>query len=174
MRILISWTGSRREPYIVRAGALLPGAHLQLLCDSGWRGRFDLHYLLAVPQTVDDAEQIVEAIAQVDGAPPTEVRVLQLLDPTDHNEIVSALAPFIERLRNDHNGDEHWVLLNTGTPQMQTVWVMLKALGLFDARIVQTSPEPLARESGTPPAREFNPDLAEWRELLARTARRHQ
>ncbi|MCC6573673.1 MAG: hypothetical protein IT462_07770 [Planctomycetes bacterium] len=172
MRILISWTGSRREPFIVRAGALLPGAHLQLLRDSKYRGQFDAHYLLAVPQTLEDAEQIVGALAEVDGAPPTEVRVLQMLDPTDHNEIFYALAPFLEWLHTEHEGAEFFVMLNTGTPQMQTLWVLLKTLGLFDAKILQTSPAPLAQESGTPEVREFTPNIAEWRQLMRPNVRR--
>jgi sigma54-dependent transcription regulator len=172
MRILISWTGSRREPHLFRAGMLLPGTHLQVLRDSPYSGRFEYHYLLSVPETLDDAQQIVEELRKLPRAPLTEVKVVQLLDPTDHNEIAGALFGALRDIDKEHGllRNELWVLLNTGTPQMQSVWLLLAQMGLVVARFIQSSPEDLARHSGTPPVRELVPDFSRWRELFSTRA----
>jgi len=172
MRILLSWTGSRREPFTFRAGALIPGTHLQVLRDSQFAGQFDFHYLLSVPETLEDAEAIVKELAFMGHAPLTEVKVLPLLDPTDHDEIAGALHKILHEIDKRHGlmRNEIWVLLNTGTPQMQSVWLLLASMGLLAIRFIQTCPPDLAAQSGTPPVRELSPDFSRWRELFAPTS----
>lgn len=163
-KILISWSGLGREPYTFRSGRSEPGAHLQLLRDSEYAGVFDKHILLAVPETLTDCERLVSEILALPKPVQTEIKVLRLGDPTDHTEIAYALARFFEEADSDAGLLNHqvYVLLNTGTPQMQTVWVMLLAQGLLDCKIIQTSPRFLAERSGRPVAREFELDLKGW------------
>lgn len=168
MKILISWTGSRREPHMFRAGQLIPGTHLQVLRDSPYSGQFQHHYLLSVPETLEDAEHITRELAALGNGPQTEIKVLQLLDPTDMHEIAAALARVLREIDAKHGALKHelYVLLNTGTPQMQAVWLLLASMGLVVARLIQTCPPDLALQSGTQPVRELNTDFSHWRELF--------
>lgn len=163
-KILLSWSGRGREPYTFRSGRSEPGAHLQLLRDSGYAGFFDHHLLLAVPETLADSEHLVRELMTIARPVQTEIKVLRLANPTDHLEIAYALARFLEEADRatrllDH---ELYVLLNTGTPQMQTVWVTLVTQGLCDFRMIQTSPASLAQRSGTPVASELELDMPGW------------
>lgn len=168
MKILLSWTGSRREPHMFRAGQLIPGTHLQVLRDSPYAGQFQYHYLLSVPETLEDAEQIVRELAALGNGPQTEIKVLQLHDPTDLHEIAGALGGVLRQIDRRHGLMQHefHVLLNTGTPQMQAVWLLLASMGLFVARLIQSCPPDLALQSGTPPVRELSTDFSGWRALL--------
>lgn len=173
MKILLSWTGSRREPHMFRAGMLLPGTHLQVLRDSPWAGQFQFHYLLSVPETLEDAELIVRELAALGNGPQTEIKVLQLHDPTDLDSIVQSIASVLREIDARHGLARHelHVLLNTGTPQMQAVWLLLASMGLIVARLIQSSPPGLAAQSGTPAVRELNTDFSHWRKLFSRAAR---
>lgn len=175
MKVLISWTGLRREPHAFRAGQLVPGTHLQVLRDSPYSGQFQHHYLLSVPETLEDASQIVREIAALGNGPQTDVKVLQLLDPTDLHEIAGALSIVWREIGLCHPplSHEFFVLLNTGTPQMQAVWLLLASMGLVAARLIQTCPPELALQSGTPPVRELNTDFSHWRELFTPVKERH-
>jgi len=59
-------------------------------------------------------------------------------------------------------------MLNTGTPQMQSVWMLLKHLGIVDVTLIQTSPPELANRSGTPEVRELKLEMEEWRKHFSR------
>lgn len=168
MRVLVSWTGSRREPYMFRGGVLSAGTHLQVLRDSQFAGTFQHHYLLSVPETLEDAEAIVRELASLGAPCPTDVLCVPLADPTDHDQIAAALARALKEIHRTHPllKNELWVLLNTGTPQMQSVWLLLTAQGVIAARLIQSSPPSLARASGSEPVREFAPDLEAWRRLF--------
>lgn len=169
MRVLLSWTGRSREPWMFHQGELMPGAHLQLLKDSPWAGTFDIHYLLSVPETREDARRIVAELRMVPEAPRTEVKVVRMFDPTDHDEIAAAIAQAWSEIREEHGSaaeQDLWALLNTGTPQMQTVWMLLAVQGVLPLRILQTSPRPLAEQSATPPVREVFPALERWSSLF--------
>lgn len=168
MRILLSWTGSRRELHMFRAGMLLPGTHLQVLRDTQFAGHFDLHYLLCVPETLGDAEGTVQELARLDRPPLTTPLVVQLLDSTDHDEIARAFSGALREINRELGllKNQLWVLLNTGTPQMQSVWLLLANIGLVVARFSQSFPGSRAAQSGTPPVREFIAELWHWRELF--------
>ena len=159
-KILLSWSGLGREPFTFRSGASEPGAHLQLLNGSDYAGFFDRHLLFCVPQTLRDGEKLVRELVALDRPVDTIIKVLELQDPTDHREIAYTLARFFEAADDESRLLDHdlYVLLNTGTPQMQSVWMMLKSHGLMDLTILQTSPESLARRSGIPVAREAKLD----------------
>lgn len=161
-KILLSWSGLGREPYTFRAGSPEQGAHLQLLRDSEYAGAFDRHFLLAVPETLNDCERLTGELVALPKPVITELKVLRLNDPTDHLEIAYVIAGFVEEADREHRLLDHelYVLLNAGTPQMQSVWIILKTHGLMDFRIIQTTPASFARRSGTPVARELELDVA--------------
>jgi sigma54-dependent transcription regulator len=168
-KILLSWSGLGREPYTFRAGASEPGAHLQLLRSSDYAGFFDRHILLCVPETLSDGEKLVRELVALDQPVRTDIQLIKLVDPTDHREIAYAISHFLEQSDDTERLLDHdlYVLLNTGTPQMQTVWMLLKTMGLVDLTILQTSPESLARRSGIPVAREAEVDGDALRNLFS-------
>jgi sigma54-dependent transcription regulator len=163
-KILLSWSGLGREPFTFRAGRSEPGAHLQLLRDSDYAGTFDRHILLAVPETLADAEHLLRELASIPKPVQGALKVLRLRNPTDHLEITYALARFIEEADESDRLLDHelYVLLNTGTPQMQSVWITLVTQGLLQATIIQTNPASLAQQSGNPVAREIELDMRGW------------
>lgn len=173
LKILLSWSGLGREPFAFRAGRSEPGAHLQLLRDSEFAGVFDRHLLLAVPETLADSERLARELTAIPRPVQTEIRVLRLANPTDHLEIAHALARFLEQA--DEEADDSgrlldhdlYLLLNCGTPQMQSVWITLVTQGLMKARIIQTNPAELARRSGTAVAREVELDMPGWATMFA-------
>jgi sigma54-dependent transcription regulator len=135
-----------------------------LLRDSEYAGAFDRHLLLAVPETLADCERLVRELTTIDKPVQTEIKVLRLANPTDHLEIAYALARFIEEADEADRLLDHelYVLLNTGTPQMQSVWITLVTQGLLAARIIQTNPASLAQRSGSAVAREVELDMPGW------------
>lgn len=169
MKVLLSWTGKGREPLTFRAGEVVPGAHLQLLRDSPWAGAFDRHVLFSVPETLEDAQLLVRELAALPLPVRSEVELVQLSDPTDLTQIAHALKHAL--LRQDERAKlldaELWVLLNTGTPQMQAAWLLLHTHGLLRLRILQTSPENMARRGGTEAVREAAPSMAAWQQMFA-------
>jgi sigma54-dependent transcription regulator len=120
--------------------------------------------LLAVPETLADAEDLVRELMAIPQPVNTEVCVLRLANPTDHLEIAYALARWIEEADEQDRLLDHelHVLLNTGTPQMQSVWITLVTQGLLAARIIQTNPASLAQRSGSATAREVALDMPGW------------
>jgi sigma54-dependent transcription regulator len=173
-KILLSWSGLGREPFTFRGGKSEPGAHLQLLRDSEYAGFFDHHLLLAVPETLADAEHLQRELMAIPKPVPTEIRLLRLASPVDHLEVTYALARFFEEADAASRLLDHQlhVLLNAGTPQMQTVWVTLATQGLLDLTIIQTSPASLARRSGTPVAYPLELDMPGWAKLFQRVQER--
>jgi hypothetical protein len=174
-KILLSWSGLGREPFTFRGGRSEPGAHLQLLRDSDYAGLFDRHVLLAVPETLADSERLVQELMALPQPVRTEIAILRLADPTDHVEIAYALARYFEKADASAGllNHELYVLLNAGTPQMQSVWITLHTQGLLDFHIIQTSPESLARRSGSPTARDVELDMEGWATMF-RSVRERQ
>lgn len=168
MKILLSWTGLRREPHMFHAGRLTEGTHLQVLRDSPYTGQFHLHYLLSVPESLGDAEEIVRELAALGNGPQTEIKLVQLNDPTDLDAIAQALAGVLKELDHKYGllKHEYSVLLNTGTPQMQAVWLLLASMGLFVGRLIQTCPPDLAAKSGVAPIREVRTDFERFKALF--------
>jgi DNA-binding NtrC family response regulator len=64
---------------------------------------------------------------------------LDLVDPTDYGELYRALNDAIQTLQQRHQqySPDYWVALASGTPQMQTVWVLLVQSGLLPATLLQ-------------------------------------
>jgi sigma54-dependent transcription regulator len=163
-KILLSWSGLGREPFTFRAGRSEPGAHLQLLRDSEFAGAFDRHLLLTVPETLADGERLSQELTSIPKPVQTEIQVLRLGNPTDHIEVAYALARFFEEA--DETGrlldQDLYVLLNCGTPQMQSVWITLVTQGLLQATIIQTNPASLAKRTGSATARKVELDMRGW------------
>lgn len=166
--ILISWSGLGREPYTFREGAAVAGSHLCLLRDSDFSGHFNRHIIFTVAAAIQDAEYISREISQLPSPPLVDIRVIELDNPTDHMQIAYGIAHELEMLDDDERilDKELYVLLNTGTPQMQTVWVLLQTLDLVNITILQTTPRHISEVDGRPMATEATIDIKSLRRMF--------
>jgi DNA-binding NtrC family response regulator len=101
--------------------------------------------LLALPSDLGHAESLSREVKEL--VPEVELRVIALEDPSNY----PALFERITRLaREVQRSLERWsvdVLLSAGSPEAQTVWVLLVQAGVLPARLLQvTTREPAIRE----------------------------
>jgi two-component system response regulator AtoC len=96
----------------------------------------------------------------------TRVQVLtvDLPDPSDHAAIFAALSPIIADLHTDHDLD---VVLSAGTPQAQTMWVILVKSGLLKARMLQVIPPMFVPDPHPHAVREVCLDIEGFPEIRA-------
>lgn len=77
----------------------------------------------------------------------TTQKPVELATPTDYIEIYRAVNATCQEIMKDE-GDEdrqYFVYLSPGTPQMQTVWILLVQAGLLPARMIDASPPDLLK-----------------------------
>ncbi len=98
-----------------------------------------------------------------------ECCVLPVDDPSDHAQLFQALEPLRQRLERDQSSGQ-WqydVLLSAGTPQAQTIWVILVQAGLLQARMLQVIPEAFVPDPHPSPVREVRLDIDGFPEIRA-------
>jgi two-component system response regulator AtoC len=134
-RCLLTWSdrtvSARGEP-VVRHGEPDLGPVLRLLEET------DVEYrhvrLLTSPVGEPPARRLVAEIMA--RGPTADLRILPITDPSDHGQIFAALHGITEGLPALPLD----VCLSAGTPQMQTVWVIMVEAGLLPARMLQVIP----------------------------------
>jgi DNA-binding NtrC family response regulator len=89
---------------------------------------------------------------------------LDVTDPSDHAQLFHALGPVIADLPADAEVD---VLLSAGTPQAQTLWVVLVQAGLLRARMLQVIPPRFVPVPHPHPVREVRLDIEGFPEIRA-------
>lgn len=143
--VLFSFVGNR-DPLEIPRGQQDPGPVLSLL-----RARAVSHVALFIT-TGDYLEraQVIKEIALAEGLARTFSFVdLELQSVVDYEELYAAMTEAVTHVRSSITGQgstpEYSVLLDPGTPQMQTVWFLLVQTGLLPARLLQGIP---ARFSG--------------------------
>jgi two-component system response regulator AtoC len=92
-----------------------------------------------------------------------ELRVLEVSDPSDHAQVFAALGPVLADLPEG----EIDVLLSSGTPQAQTLWVVLVQAGLLRARMLQVIPPRFVPDPHPEPVREVRLDIEGFPEIRA-------
>lgn len=100
--------------------------------------------LISGPQYAERAVVVQQAASRL-ASPPTCTLVQMPLDsPVDYEEIytrLSATIPSVERDLPYHSEEiARFVLLDPGTPQMQTVWFLMVRSGRFPATLLQGIP----------------------------------
>jgi transcriptional regulator with GAF, ATPase, and Fis domain len=92
--------------------------------------------------------------------------VLEVDDPTDHAQLFAALTPIVTELaeRDELQLD---VCLSAGTPQMQTLWVILVEAGLLRARMLQVIPAAFVPDPHPHPIRVVRLDIEGFPEIRA-------
>jgi DNA-binding NtrC family response regulator len=116
------------------------GPVLRLLHDEASRGLYESVWLLCTPANESAGQKLAVEVRKFVGR--VEVLVLDLDDPSDHQKIFVALGPALETINQQVPAKVHPrdVVLSAGTPQCQTIWVVLVQAGLFDARMLQVIP----------------------------------
>ncbi len=147
MDVLLTWVGARDPAWHnPRTKQLEPGPILSLLQSR----RFDVVYLLInLDSRVDDFRQRATGVLRNCQRHLPSVRVVQkpadLVSVTDYREIFHATNNICQEIieGEGRDGRECFVYLSPGTPQMQTVWVLLVQSGLLPARMVEATPPDL-------------------------------
>jgi two-component system response regulator AtoC len=134
-RCLLTWSDrtvtARGEP-ITRHGEPDLGPVLRLLEETEVEYRHVR--LLTSPIGEPPARRLMAEIMA--RGPAADLRILSITDPTDHGQIFAALHGITEGLPALPLD----VCLSAGTPQMQTVWVIMVEAGLLPARMLQVIP----------------------------------
>lgn len=154
-RILLSFVGNR-DPYVtdvlpgtsrstagqsVETGtaAEQPGPVLSLLQARD----FDRVVLFCTGSTYLERARMVAELVSADGSGPRFQFVsLELASPIDYEEIYLALSETLEQVcaGHAHEAPRYSVLLDPGTPQMQTSWFLLVRSGVLNAQLLQGVP----------------------------------
>jgi len=100
---------------------------------------YDAAWVLSVPSGEKPARALAKAMNERITA--VEVRVTEVDDPSDYGKLFRALGPIVSAAKRAFSkGFSLDVLLSAGTPQAQTLWVILVQAGILPARMLQVIP----------------------------------
>jgi DNA-binding NtrC family response regulator len=146
--LLLSFVGNR-DPYVEHSEDF--GPVLSLLQARS----FDRVILFCTgPEYLERAKMVEEVCRGFGCAASFRSEILELVSPIDYEEILGKLLHLLAALRSELQGAGLSVLLDPGTPQMQTAWFLLTKSGMLDARLLQGIPPRFA--GGTYKVREVN------------------
>src|ERR1043166_7893796 len=112
------------------------GPVLRLLDETPRRDAYQRALVLTAPDGLRRAHALADDMKPQVGN--VEVRAVDIADPSDHAALFAVLAPIAAELtRAPHSID---VVLSAGTPQVQTLWVILVQAGMLRARMLQVIP----------------------------------
>lgn len=144
-----------------------PGPILRLLTRWDSCPTYDSVWVLTTSAGESKARALCKQVEQRTGK--TTCCVLPIDDPSDHAQLFQALGPLLQRIDRRHPSDR-WrrdVLLSAGTPQLQTLWVILVQAGLLSARMLQVIPEAFVPRPHPSPVREVKLDIEGFPEIRA-------
>jgi DNA-binding NtrC family response regulator len=113
---------------------------LRLLDETPARDAYARAIVLSVPAGLARARSLADDLAA--SVPQVDVRAVAVDDPSDYAALFAALRPLIAELEPASAGGDPAVdvLLSSGTPQAQTLWVILVQAGMLRARMLQVIP----------------------------------
>ena len=121
-------------------------------------GRYEHVVILTTPEGRGGAAELVDELRPCSA----EVRVVKLADPSNHADVFAATKAITCDLHGDID-----VVLSAGTPQMQTIWVVLVKAGFLDARLLQVIPPAFVPNPHPHATREVHLDFEGFPEILA-------
>ena len=124
---------------------------------------YDAVWILSIPT----GEAPTRALAASIG-PTASARVVPIDDPSDYAALFAALGPIAAEARRAFPAPG-WsidVLLSAGTPQAQTLWVILVQAGILPARMLQVIPAVFVGP-GRSPVRDVRLDIEGFPEIRA-------
>lgn len=167
-RALITWTDRGGERGASQRGAAADRGPVLRLIEQADGERYDCVWVL----TTDGALAATRALCselERRGIERTELRVLAVDDPSDYGQLFRALGPLCSEIRRAHRA-ESWsldVLLSAGTPQAQTLWVILVQAGTLGARMLQVIPPQFVPVPHPKAVREVRLELEGFPEIRA-------
>ncbi|PRQ08525.1 Transcriptional regulatory protein ZraR [Enhygromyxa salina] len=166
MRTLLTWSDRGRDGPAPDHQGQRPrsdrGPLMRLLeHGEGW----DRVVVLCLEDGGRAAAGLVRELRELDHAPAVELRILELDDPSDHAQLFTVLGPTVAQFRGDSGSLD--VCLSAGTPQMQTMWVILVAAGLLRARMLQVIPAVFVPDPHPHPIRVVRLDIEGFPEIRA-------
>jgi len=116
------------------------GPLVRLLRQKEFRNRYDSAWILTTPAGRDAAEGLCADVGQ--RVKDVHLRVAEVEDPSDHAALFAAVSTIVAEIDRAHPAQlsQRDVVLSAGTPQAQTIWVILVQAGLLDARMLQVIP----------------------------------
>jgi two-component system response regulator AtoC len=140
-RLLVTWSDRGVDGPVPAHNVARPasdrGPVLRLLDETDRRHRYQRALVLTIPRGRARADQLA-ADMRAEHVPAVDVREVAVDDPTDHAALFRALVPIASELDRDPSTID--VVLSAGTPQAQTLWVILVQAGLLRARMLQVIP----------------------------------
>lgn len=130
--------------------------------------RYDAVWILSIPTGEEPSRALVEQV-EAKGIPRVELRVLSVDDPSDYKKLYRALEALVAEVPRAFP-PETWeidVLLSAGTPQSQTLWVILVQAGLLPARMLQIIPAAFVPQFHPRPIREVALEIEGFPEIRA-------
>jgi DNA-binding NtrC family response regulator len=141
------------------------GPLLRLLEEA--ESRYDAALLLTVPEGRAGAESLAADLRA--HVADVEVRSLTVADPSDYRQLFRALGKVTPALAQTWP-QPAWqldVVLSSGTPQAQTLWVILVQAGLLQARMLQVIPPQFVPVPHPRAVREVRLDIEGFPEIRA-------
>lgn len=128
---------------------------------------YDVVWMLSIPAGEGPARMLCQALRPY--VPRVELAVVDADDPSDYARLFRLLGPVVARAKANllTAGVEIDVLLSAGTPQAQTLWVILVQAGLLPARMLQVIPPAFVPVPHPKAVREVNLDIEGFPEIRA-------
>jgi len=166
MRLLLTWSDRSSLPSPRSHHGQRPahdrGPLLRLLEQKESRGAYDAAWVLTTPSHEPATAELVTAMRRF--VPNVRLCVLPLEDPSDHELLFHALMPLVNEVPEEA---EVTAVLSAGTPQAQTLWVVLVKSGLLRARMVQVIPPAFVPKPHPRAIREVSLDIEGFPEMRA-------
>ena len=167
--VLLTWTDRAGERPSAAPAAGGPeadrGPVLRLLEQPEFAERYAAVWVLTTPGAQAATRPLVRELAR--RVAQVELRVLEVGDPSDYAQLFAALGPVCTELRRAHRAGPLDVLLSAGTPQAQTLWVILVQAGTLAARMLQVIPPRFVPVPHAHAVREVRLDIDGFPEIRA-------
>ncbi len=165
MTLLLTWTdrtGPTSLGHHAPSGGRDPGPVIRLLEQPESRGRYSAAVVVTTPFAAAGAACMAAEMRAHVGR--VEVTSVDVTDPSDHEQLFAALGPLVHGLPRDGDID---VVLSAGTPQVQTLWVILVKSGLLRARMLKVVPPAFVPHPHPRPVVEVRLDFEGFPEIRA-------
>jgi two-component system, NtrC family, response regulator AtoC len=139
------------------------GPILRLLEHTERRHRYDRAVVLTVPRGQGPAQRLAAEMRE--HVPDVDVRQLAVSDPSDYAALFTELSPLVDELGRAADPWHTDVLLSAGTPQAQTLWVILVKAQMLRARMLQVIPAAFVPHPHPEPIREVRLDIEGFPEI---------
>jgi DNA-binding NtrC family response regulator len=129
--------------------------------------RYDAVIVLAIPTGEAPARRLLTEVAARAGR--ASLHLVDIDDPSDHGKLFRALAPLVKEVKRlfPSGAWELDVLLSAGTPQAQTLFVILAQAGILPARLLQVIPAAFVPDPHPRAVREVCLDIEGFPEIRA-------